>query len=83
MNSNRIGNDTILVTPQPSKYFFYVGSLISNVVRKLIKIFDFSLNSCPVKAGIKKEILNIQSLGDPVEWQSSSWDTLQYNVYKP
>ena len=81
--SNRIGNDTLLVTRQPSKYFFYVGSLIWNVVRKLIKIFDFSLNSCPVKAGIKKEILNIQSLGDPVEWQSSSWDTLQYNVYKP
>ena len=80
--SYRIGKVTLLVTPQSSKYVFYVGSLIWNVVRKLIEIFNFSLNSCPVKAGIKQEILNIQSLGNPVELQSSSWGTLQYNYYK-
>ena len=38
--SNRNGRETRLLTPYPSKSLFYVGSLIWNVVRDLIKIYD-------------------------------------------
>ena len=36
--SNRNGRETRLLTPYPSKSLFYVGSLLCNVVRDLIKI---------------------------------------------
>ena len=51
--SNRNGRETRLLTPYPSKSLFYVGSLIWNVVRDLIKIYEFSIKSGPIKSAIK------------------------------
>lgn len=79
--SNRNGKETRLLTPIPSKSFFYVGSLIWNVVRDLLKIYDFSQKSGPIKSQIKKEILKIQTQGDPKTWQHDSWNTLQFHKY--
>ena len=50
--SNRNGRETRLLTPYPSKSFFYVGSLIWNIVRDLIKIYEFSIKSGPIKSAI-------------------------------
>ena len=79
--SNRNGKETRLLTPTPSKSFFYVGSLVWNVVRDLLKIYDFSQKSGPIKTQIKKEILKIQTQGDPKTWQHDSWNTLQFHKY--
>ena len=67
--SNRNGRETRLLTPYPSKSLFYVGSLICNVVRDLIKIYEFSIKSGPIKSAIRGLILRIQKQGDPDEWQ--------------
>ena len=78
--SKRSGKETRLVTSHPSKCFFYVGSLIWNVVRELIKIFDFSsFNSSSLKSQIKNEIQKVQMQGDPNNWQHGSWNTLQFH----
>ena len=82
MLSDRNGKDTTLLTPIPSKSFFYVSSLIWNVVKDLLKIYDFSQNSGPIKSQIRKEMLKIQCEGDPINWQHGSWNTLQYVRYK-
>ena len=66
--SNRNGRETRLLTPYPSKSLFYVGSLIWNVVRDLIKIYEFSIKSGPIKSAIRGLILKIQKQGDPDEW---------------
>ena len=76
--SNRNGRETRLLTPYPSKSLFYVGSLIWNVVRDLIKIYEFSIKSGPIKSAIRGLILKIQKQGDPDEWQHGTWNTLQY-----
>ena len=61
-----------------SKCFFYVKSLIWNVVRVLIKIFDFSsFNSSSLKSQIKNEVQKVQMQGDPNNWQHGSWNALQ------
>ena len=52
--------------------FFYVGGLIWNVVRNLIGIYDFSIKCSYVKPKIKKELLKIQTEGDPAQWQENS-----------
>ena len=80
--SVRNGKETRLLTPEPSSNFFYVGSLIWNVVRNLIEIYDFSIKCSYVKPKIKKELLKIQTEGDPVQWQENSWNSLEYKVYK-
>ena len=80
--SDRNGKETRLIPPAPSSNFFYVGSLIWNVVRNLIHIYDFSKETNSIKTAIKNEILKIQSAGDPDLWHNYSWDTLDYNVYK-
>ena len=79
--SNRNGRKTRLLTPYPSKSLFYVGSLIWNVVRDLIKIYEFSIKSGPIKSAIRGLILKIQKQGDPDEWQHGTWNTLQYQQY--
>ena len=79
--SNRNGRETRLLTPYPSKSLFYVGSLIWNVVRDLIKIYEFSIKSGPIKSAIRGLILKIQKQGDPDEWQHGTWNTLQYQQY--
>ena len=79
--SNRNCRETRLLTPYPSKSLFYVGSLIWNVVRDLIKIYEFSIKSGPIKSAIRGLILKIQKQGDPDEWQHETWNTLQYQQY--
>ena len=79
--SNRNGRATRLLTPYPSKSLFYAGSLIWNVVRDLIKIYEFSIKSEPIKSAIRWLILKIQKQGDPDEWQHGTWNTLQYQQY--
>ena len=76
------GKETRIITPAPSVNYFYQASLIWNVVRDLLKIFDFSPETGPIIAGIKRKILEIQSSGDPVGWQHGSWNTLQYHNNK-
>ena len=80
--SVRTGSDTRLITCEPSHLFFYVGSLIWNVVSVLLKIEDFSLKQGPAKLELKSEILKTQAEGDPMEWTHGSWDTLNYHIYK-
>ena len=48
--SNRNDREKRLLTPYPSKR---VGSLIWNVVRDLIKIYEFSIKSGPIISVIK------------------------------
>ena len=79
--SDRNGRETRLLTPTPSKNFFYEGSIIWNVVRELLKIYDFSLKLGPIKHDMKVKILEIQLQGDPSEWQNRTWNTLQYSRY--
>ena len=79
--SNINGRAKRLLTPYPSKSLFYVGSLIWNVVRDLIKIYEFSIKSGPTKSAIRGLILKIQKQGDPDEWQHGTWNTLQYQQY--
>ena len=79
--SKRNGKETRLLTPNPSKNLSYVGSLIWNAVRDLIKLYEFSQNSGSAKCVVKREILKIQKGGDPIEWQHGTWNTLQYIRY--
>ena len=79
--SKRNGKETRLLTPNPSKNFLYVGSVIWNAVRDLIKLYEFSQNSGSAKCVLKREILKIQKGGDPIEWQHGTWNTLQYLRY--
>ena len=79
--SKRNGKETRLLTPNPSKNFLYVGSLIWNAVRDLMKLYEFSQNSGSAKCVLKREILKIQKGGDPIEWQHGTWNTLQYLRY--
>ena len=80
--SNRTGKETRLIPCNPSNNFLYTGSLIWNVVRELIKIYDFSIKVGPTKTAVKKEILKTQGDGDPVEWQHDSWNAINYHMYK-
>ena len=73
--------ETRLLTPNPSKNFLYVGSVIWNAVRDLIKLYEFSQNSGSAKCVLKREILKIQKGGNPIEWQHGTWNTLQYLRY--
>ena len=74
--SKRNEKETRLLTPNPSRNFLYVGSLIWNAVRDLIKLYEFSQNSGSAKCVLKREILKIQKGGDPIEWQHGTWNTL-------
>ena len=65
--STRAGKATLLVTPNPSNNFFYFGSLIWNVVRDLVKMYDLNSKTFSIKSGLKKQILEIQCEGDPIE----------------
>ena len=80
--SNRAGKATLLVTPNPSNNFSYHGSLIWNVVRDLVKMYDLNSRTLSIKSELKKQISKIQLEGDPMEWQSGSWNSIDYNVYK-
>ena len=62
----RNGKETRLLTPNPSKNFLYVGSLIWSAVRDLIKLYEFSQNSGSAKCVLKREILKIQKGCDPI-----------------
>ena len=79
--SKRNRKETRLLTPNPSKNFLYVGSLIWNAVRDLIKLYEFSQNYGSAKCVLKREIIKIQKGGDPIEWQHGTWNTLQYLRY--
>ena len=60
---------------------FYVGSLIWNAVRDLIKLYEFSQNSGSAKCVLKREILKIQKGGDRIEWQHGTWNTLVKQLF--
>ena len=80
--SNRADKATLLLTTNHSNNLSYHGSLIWNFVRDLVKIYDFSLRTVSIKSELKKQISKIQLEGDPMEWQSGSWNSIDYNVYQ-
>ena len=78
--SNRAGKETLLITPNSANNFLYQGSLIWNVVRDLVGMYDFNSKTLAIKSDLKKKILKIQLEGDLVEWESS-WNSINCNVY--
>lgn len=73
---NRNGKETRLITSVPSANYFFQAGLILNVVRDLLKIYDFTLETGPIKLEVKRTILEIQSGGNPMDWHHGSWNTL-------
>ena len=81
--SNRTGRETLLLSPSPSNSFLYHGCLVWNVVRDLVKLYDFNSKNLTIKSDLKKKILEIQCGGDSIEWDSSmSWNSIDCSIYK-
>lgn len=74
------GKEILLITPNSANNFLYQGSLIWNVVRDLVGMYDFNSKTLAIKSDLKKKILKIQLEGDLVEWESS-WNSINCNVY--
>ena len=80
--SDRTGRETLLLTPSPSDSFLYHGCLIWNVVRDLVKLYDFNSRNLTIKSVLKKKILETQREGDSIKWESStSWNSIDCSIY--
>jgi len=68
--SNRIGRDTLILTPKPSNSYIYRGSIIWNIVRQRLSITEFTTTTSHIKSSVKHIILDTQKLGDSNDWSN-------------
>lgn len=68
--SNRIGRDTLILTPKPSNSYIYRGSIIQNIVRQRLSITEFTTTTSHIKSSVKHIILDTQKLGDSNDWSN-------------
>jgi hypothetical protein len=69
--SNR--KDTLLLTPSPTTQFVYRAAVIWNFCRQKLSILEFSVSIGQLKGALRCEIHDIQSSGDPCEWEASNF----------
>jgi len=65
--------DTLLLTPSPTTQFVYRAAVIWNFCRQKLSILEFSVSIGQLKGALRHEINNIQSSGDPCEWEASNF----------
>ena len=69
--------ETLLITPKPSSNFIYMSSQLWNIycqVTSTHELTDISI-SC-LKSTLKKRLLEVQKMHDPIEWCDLNFKTL-------
>ena len=66
--SNRGHKQLFIITPRPNDTYLYTSSAMWNKIRNILQINDSSISVSFIKQNLKKHLLNVQTLGDRINW---------------